>query len=440
MAMCAPDPASYLLVAELLKSVLGPLHAATGTAVRELVWALLVSQSLHPAALMRALPALQTVRARQGFRRVRRLLGNAVVTSAALTPWLLRAALACVPVGAVLLVLDSTRCGRWEVFTLGIGFHGRVLPIAWALLPYPWPKKRFTPTVVALLDRTFAVWPPERPVHLVADRGFPSLKLFRCLHHWREHLPLDYTVRLRASDWVRQADGTAVKVGDRARDATVGPWTGAPAAYQRRGWASPLAHLVLGRGEPSYPAHQQGPADQARRAARAQQRQAHVRSKHQTPAVDRVWALLSTAPTATAAVAWYSRRFSTEGTYRDLKSWDLEIVARHETDPRHLDGLVGLAAVGYWVQAIIGAEAGRVGDASTRARQQQWCTTDRLSVFWRGRQVLHDRAFDWRPWLRTRLPTLTRLLAWEAPPAPPAEIPAPAAPPLRVRRRPKEAA
>lgn len=438
--MYAPDPTCYRLLGELLKALLGPRHATTVRALHDLVWALLLSQSVHPAALARALPALETRRARQALRRVRRLQGNPALQSAALTPWLLRAALTVLPAGEVVLVLDSTRCGGWEVFTLGLAWDGRVLPIAWRALPYPWPKKQFTPTVLALLDATLAVWPATRPVHLVADRGFPSLPLFRRLEQWRAQLPLGYSIRLRASDWVRDAAGQPRKVGDQAVGLAAGDWHWQPASYQRRGHASPAAHLAVGWEAAAPPAHQRGPADQARRAARAQRRRAHVQSKQQAPHADRVWAVLSTAPSAAAAVTTYGRRFTTEGTYRDLKTWQLEAVVAHETAPAQLDGLLGLAALTYWVQATSGAQAGRGGDAACRARQQQWCTTDRLSSFWRGRQVLHDGGFDWRSRLTAEWTRLTRWLTWD--PIPDAPRALPAAPPTRWHRpaRAKEAA
>src|SRR5262249_13584646 len=144
----------------------------------------------------------------------------------------------------------------------------------------------------------------------------------------------------------------------------------------------------------------------------------HVRSKHQphSPTTDRVWALLTTAPTAGAAVAAYTQRFHTEGTYRDLKSWQLTAVVAHDADAAHVTGLVSLAALGYLLQASLGAAAGQTTEPVARARQAQWCTTDRLSVFWRGRQVLHDRAHDWRPWLATQLPRLQRVLRGLGPP------------------------
>jgi hypothetical protein len=136
---------------------------------------------------------------------------------------------------------------------------------------------------------------------------------------------------------------------------------------------------------------------------------------------DRVWALLTTETSLAGAVGQYRLRFSTEGTYRDLKSWGLEAVAGHERDPRHLDGLVGLAAVSYLVQVGVGWQAGRTEDAAARARQSQWTTTDRLSLFWRGRQVLHDPAYDWRQWLTAALHELTH--HFQAPLQPPCAAP-----------------
>ena len=181
---------------------------------------------------------------------------------------------------------------------------------------------------------------------------------------------------------------------------------------------------MVGRGLPVYPRHQVGPADWARRQARAEQRARHLRSTGQPGAVetDDSWCLLTTDATWQAAVTQYSGRFSTEGTYRDVKSWGWEAVVGREPDPAVVDGVTGLAVVSYLVQASIGAAAGRTRDRAARARQRQWTTTDRLSIFSRGRLVLHDRAHDWRPWLTSLLPVLTQRLRGEpqasAPPTP----------------------
>ncbi len=429
--MCTPDLSFYPILAALLVALIGPFHKTSHQAICALVWALLVCQSLHVSDLSRALPALKATLARQGMRRVRRGLNRSPLMSGTLSPRLVGVVLRLVKDNPAVLVLDSTRCLKWEIFTLGVVYHGRVLPIAWSLLPYPWPKKQFTPTVISLLERAFLAWPLERGLHLVADRGFPSLKLFACLETWRTRLALGYTVRLRAGDYVypasiqaqanSQAEAQAEAKGVRLADLLElvpagGGWTSLRASYRRRGKACPAALLVLGRSESVYPPHQRGPADQARRQARAKRRRSHLLSKAQpkAPTTDSYWLLLSSCQTIAEARAFYELRFHTEGMYRDLKTWGLEQVACHETDSRHLDGLVGLAALGYFIQAALGAMAGGAlsdGSAPACQRQLQWCTTDRLSVFWRGRQVLQDRAFDWRPWLKVGLEDLTRVLA-----------------------------
>lgn len=281
------------------------------------------------------------------------------LSSAVLTPLLIRAVLRLVRDGEIILVLDWTRCMTWDIFTLGVRLHGRVLPIAWECVPYPWPKRRFTSHVLTLLERTLAAWPTDRAVHLVADRGFPSLKLFRCLDKWRKTRPLGFTIRLRASDYVRVTDNVAVRLGDLEQRVATGIWATAAASYQHRTTTASPALLVIGKGIPLLPPHQMGPADQERRAARAARRLAHLASKGQPAAAqtDRVWALLTTRPTWVAAVRTYTQRFATEGMYRDWKEWDLAAVVAHETDLTHLDGLVGLAALGYLIQAAIGAVA-----------------------------------------------------------------------------------
>jgi hypothetical protein len=413
VTVCTPDTGLYAVVGGVVGSLLVGGHAASVRAVTGVMWALLLSQSLHVADLARALPDLSAMGARQGMRRVRRVLGRSTLSGEVLGPLLLGCTLRLVREREITLVLDSTRCLCWEVFTLGVVYWGRVLPVGWSILPYPWPKHRFTPTVINLVERVLPHWPTERPIRLLADRGFPSLKLFRCLEEWQKRLTLGYTIRLRAGDWVRLEDGTVVKLKQLIREWELGTWRSWRAGYRHRGKVGPLALLVVGQSQPVYPLHQQGPADTARRLARKQRRQSRLLSKGQPNAstTDGVWALLSTAGSCEAARQAYAWRFHTEGTYRDLKTWGLEQVAAHETDLVHLDGLMGLACLTYFIQTAIGAMAGCASSPQAQARQHQWCTTDRLSIFWRGRQVLHDRAHDWRPWLHSTIPTLAHDLA-----------------------------
>src|SRR5438552_14670903 len=123
------------------------LHATTWSALAHLVTELLVGQSLRPTALMRAFSSALPVPARQRYKRVARAWTRPWLSPAWLVPRLVPAALALVPAerdGVTHLALDSVRCGGWEVFTLGVVGHGRVLPVGWSVLPYPWPNGRLT--------------------------------------------------------------------------------------------------------------------------------------------------------------------------------------------------------------------------------------------------------------------------------------------------------
>src|SRR3989442_9929829 len=124
----------YPLVQDWLHAMGVVPHRTAGAALAQLVTALLVGQSLRPSALMRALLSPHAVPARQRYKRVARFWERPWLTSAWLTPRLVRAALELVEpdgwgptAGLTHVVLDSVRCGSWEVFTLGVVWHGRVV-------------------------------------------------------------------------------------------------------------------------------------------------------------------------------------------------------------------------------------------------------------------------------------------------------------------------
>ena len=101
----------------------------------------------------------------------------------------------------MLVALDTTRLGPWEVWLAGIVVAGRTLPIGWAVCPDPWPRGRCRATTLALIQRLQAAFPAAVPWRLVADRGFPSAALFAQLRQGGT----DWSVRLRLSDWVTVA-------------------------------------------------------------------------------------------------------------------------------------------------------------------------------------------------------------------------------------------
>jgi hypothetical protein len=380
-----------------------------------LVTALLVGQSLRPAALMRALLSPTPVPARQRYKRVKRAWTRRWLSPDWLTARLVRAALAIVapdPPGSLTaglshLALDSVRCGRWEIFTIGLVWHGRMLPIGWAVLPYPWPKGQFTPTVCALIRLVAATWPADRRAHLVADRAFPSRPLFRTLLQ----VGWGWTIRLRAKSWVSAA-GQAQWVRELLGGAHLSRWT-AQSGYYGSGTQAIPGLLVVGRGLVVLPRHQAADGSLRHRAAQHARRQKHLASKHPGRAADaslttdRWVVLFSTHQTWHAATASYRRRWGAEGTYRDGQSgwdgkhgWDLESVVGQLSTAVEVERVVGLWALGTLVQSWVGHQAEQnTAPEIVQAVVGQWTTTGRLSVWARGRLALTEQSGLLRDWL-----------------------------------------
>jgi hypothetical protein len=148
------------------------------------------------------LPAEQAGSGRSCLRRVRRWWSGPVLDQAMISPALIRLALALWPTAQLVVVaLDTTRLGPWEVWRAGIVVAGRTLPMGWAVIPYPWPTGRFRATTLALVQQLQRAFPAGVRWRLVADRGFPSAVL---LAQWRQG-GTDFSVRLRLSDWVTVA-------------------------------------------------------------------------------------------------------------------------------------------------------------------------------------------------------------------------------------------
>lgn len=434
-----PSPVElYPLVAVWLQAMELTPHPTALGALANLVTALLVHQSLRPSALMRALLSPQTVPARQRYTRVRRSWDRPWLTSGWLTPSLVRAALALVTVGPVALAtastlagtavppvlfgplpgvalhlaLDSVRCGRWEVFTVGVVWYGRVLPVGWAVLPYPWPKQQFTPTVCALLRQVAASWPPAVGAHLVADRAFPSRPFFQTLRT----IGWGWTLRLQARHWVT-VHGQPQWARALLAGATVGAWTAYAGTFGSGPHAIP-GHVVVGRGLVVLPVHQRTDGSLGQRAKQFARRQQHVASKHPKQAPDAAtetdrWVLLFTShpgPATTcipAASGSYRRRWSTEGSYRDAQGgwdgqhgWNLEPVLARLRDVAHVERVVGLWALGTLLQTCVGQQIGLASvPAPVASVVAQWTTTGRLSVWARGQFALQDRSGHLRDWL-----------------------------------------
>lgn len=472
-----PSPAElYPLVVPWLQAVGLTAHPTALVALADLVTALLVHQSLRPSALMRALLSPVGVPARQRYTRVARSWERPWLTPAGLTPHLVRAALALVSVGPVALAaagavagspvppallgplpgvplhlaLDSVRCGPWEVFTVGVVWYGRVLPVGWAVLPYPWPKGQFTPTVCALLRQVAAAWPADVGAHLVADRAFPSRALFQTLRT----VGWGWTLRVQARHWVT-VHGQAQWARALLAGATVGAWTAYAGTFGSGPHAIP-GHFVVGRGLVVLPAHQRTAGSLRHRAQQRARRQQHVVSKHPGRAPDAsaetdAWVILFTShpgPSCVpAATGSYRLRWGTEGSYRDAQGgwdgqhgWDLEPVLTRARAAGHVERVVGLWALGTLLQTWVGQQVGLpTAPAGVQAVVAQWTTTGRLSVWARGQFALQDRSGHLRAWLIATLTAGAQRVAAAPPPIPrpfPPLAPAAAAAAPAPRRRP----
>ncbi|MGI8554557.1 MAG: hypothetical protein ACR2PL_27765 [Dehalococcoidia bacterium] len=265
--------AVYPAILAILQAMAIVPHPNGQSPLAQLLSALLVGGSVRSSVLKRMLGSDLTVSVAERYRRVARAWTRPWLTSAWLTPRLLRAALALgESEGELVLALDSVRCGKWEIFTVGLVWHKRALLVGWSVLPYPWPKKRFTPVVCALLESAAEAWPAPQPApHLVADRGFPSARLFGLLHRlgWKD------TIRLRAKDGVTLA-GVHQTVRARFGLQAEGQWVGQQARYG--GKRGVEATLVTGKGLPGLAWHQRDDGSARARQQRQKRRRCSILS------------------------------------------------------------------------------------------------------------------------------------------------------------------
>lgn len=401
----------YPLVLLWVQALGGCPHRTGQQALAALLTALLTAHSLQRTALMRALVSPLPVPARQRYRRLGRLLARPWLAPMWLTPTLVRAAgalgVATRDGRAVTLAVDSVRCGRWELFTLGVVWHGRVLVVGWRVLPYPWPKGQFTPTVCALLREVGAVWPAEVPVVVVADRAFASAAFFRTLVrlHW------GWSVRLQARHWIT-VGGVRQQTRLLVPQVREGQWRTWAATYGA-GPTAVAGLLVIGRGPYVVPAHQANPGSLRHRLRRAARRGQHAASKHGGVASPfEPWVILfSTEPTGAAARTRYRQRWPIEGTYRDAQSgwdgqhgWGLDRVVPTLPTAEAVERVVGLWALGVLVQSWVGDQVGRpTAPSLVQQTVAQWTTTGRLSVWARGRLALTEPSGRLSAWLAATL-------------------------------------
>jgi hypothetical protein len=347
----------YLPVHRWVKYVLGSTHTTVVVTVAWAVLCLLVAQRVTAAALARALPAEHAGSGRSCLRRVRRWWSGPALDQATISPALIRLALTLLAAEQpVVVALDTTRLGSWEVWLAGIVIAGRTLPIGWAVIPYPWPKGRFRATTLALIQQLQQAFPVGVRWTLVADRGFPSAVLFAQLRRGGT----DFSVRLRLSDWVTvdrvyatvSAHLTAGRLGVGQRTAAM---IGRGTAEQPRISAA----IVVSAAVVTPPRHKQNPGTTRERAHRAKQHAQHRQHKQgrktKPPSAvaqrhAQTWVLFTTALTVAQAVAEYAGRMSIEETYRDWHHhWAVRAAVVGLPTEAMVTRLIGVVCLAYTV-------------------------------------------------------------------------------------------
>ena len=418
----------YTSVYRWVKQVLGETHTTVVATVAWAVVCLLVAQRVTSAALARALPAEQAGSGRSCLRRVRRWWRGPALEQAPVSVALIRLALVLLPANhPVVVALDTTRLGSWEVWLAGIVVAGRTLPIGWAVIPYPWPKGRFRTTTLALIQQLQQTFPTGVRWTLVADRGFPSAALFAQLRQ----SDTDWSVRLRLSDWVT-VSGVYATVADHleARRLMAGQRTAAVIGRGRPDQPLVPGAVVVSTAVVTPPSHKQNPGTARERAKRAKahaQHRAHKQGRTTTPPsavaqrYAQTWVLFTTAPTVVQAVAEYARRMSIEETYRDWHHhWAVRAAVVGLPTEAMVARLIGVVCLAYTVQMHLGQRVS--ADPVGQQRRAQWTVTDRVSWFWCGQRLFGDPGYDWSGWLAQQWESLG--LPVEVPSATPLSEPA----------------
>src|SRR6059058_4067861 len=406
----------YLPVHRWVKHVLGSTHTTVVVTVAWAVLCLLVAQRVTAAALACALPAEHAGSGRSCLRRVRRWWSGPALDQATLSAALIRLALTLLAADQpVVVALDTTRLGPWEVWLAGIVVAGRTLPIGWAVIPYPWPKGRFRATTLVLIQQLQQAFPAGVRWTLVADRGFPSAVLFAQLRQGGT----DFSVRLRLSDWVTvdrvYATVSAHLVAGRL---VVGQQTVAPIG--RGTLEQPLvpAAIVVSAAVVTPPRHKQNPGTARERAHRAKQHARHRQHKQgrktKLPSAvaqryAQTWVLFTTASTVAQAVAEYAGRMSIEETYRDWHHhWAVRAAVVGLPTEAMATRLIGVVCLAYAVQMHLGQRVSR--DPMSQQRRAQWTVTDRISWFWCGQRLFDDPGYEWSGWLAQQWESLGQLV------------------------------
>lgn len=141
------------------------------------------------------------------IERLRRLLKNEAVSRLQCYPPLLRLVLANWDGCEIPLVMDRTDIqNRWSILSVGIAYRGRMVPLAWRLLPFGGTSAQEQQTLLKQIKPWLPTGPEKRlRVYLFADSEFRAVEL-QCLcrlwhWHWQVGLKSDLLFHTGDEQW-----------------------------------------------------------------------------------------------------------------------------------------------------------------------------------------------------------------------------------------------
>jgi hypothetical protein len=331
------------------------VHATRAATLAAFTLGILWSGTVTLAHVAAALPLSACLPSRE--RRLRRFLANERVHVPSLWRPLLPVLLASLGQRELCFVFDPTpyrECAT--LLCLGLVWRGRVLPVAWRVVPQQtsWPERMET-LVTAMLTEVAAALPAGVTATLLADRGLVGPGIIDATQRVGWHVVL----RLRAG----AGEATLIRLGDgppqRLATLPTGPgqrWEGPVAMFQDAGWrdGSLTIRWAAAAAEP--------------------------------------WVLFSDRPGGAARVREYRRRATVEATYQDVKSRGFGLERSKVVALERIDRLLLVLHLALWWAVGLGLQTIRTGQRPRFDRRHR----RELSLVRLGRTacldgLMHDR-------------------------------------------------
>jgi len=306
---------TYAFVHELLGE---DVHATRVLSLANGVVGVMHAAALGVHAIGRGLADALDLDAKHAVKQIDRLLSNRGVTIWAwFSQWV---AFVVAARKEILVALDWTEFDKDNHATIAlylITSHGRATPLVWKTIDKSTLKDRRGEYELEVVSRLHETLPEGVDVMVVADRGFGDQKLFA----WLDTIGWGYIIRFREN--ITVASGSESK---RAKE-----WV--PAS----GHAKMLRDVLFTRDKTAVQA---------------------VVLKHQK-GMKEAWCLATNRPELGAAevVSRYSRRFTIEETFRDIKDnhFGMGLSATHIGSPERRDRLLFISALAQALLTLLGS-------------------------------------------------------------------------------------